>query len=570
MDSNGTGRKGGKSGAWILFFFCLAAGLRLFGNRYGLPWIEEPDLDSIVLARNLSRGTAGLGRLLEPTRYPHLFTLVLVPVFKLFPDASIVWVGRILSGLLGAGCVAFTFLCADRAGGRRAAILASFMTAFSFLQVQHAHLAKPHVPVAFFTTACLYYCMRLMEKPDLRGYLLAGVFGGLALATLNTGFIVLAALMTAVAAAPAGYGCFFLRRYLSRGTLLAAGLVALFFLLGYANRVAALVEILMGNAEWRALTAPHSPSASSSMGWMGLAKFVSTFFQYDPWIGILGAAALLAGIWKRPRWWRLCLPGWIMTLLFIAVFGHIRAFVPRFLILILPFLSVASAVLVDRMISRIKPKAAGWVFAGASLLIVAPGAAAVIKLEWLYTRDDTRLLAAQWIQENVDPSVPLAASPYQDFPLPLTRASIEDHRRVLKNLPRWEEDDLKTTARGDVDPMGGNRYSVLFTAPDWKTRKKEINARMDVKKKRASAIVDRLKEEGVKYGIAVFYGSVEFRSPYYNLFFQFGDVIHEVLPGPKGHFGGNLYSIPSPLLRIWSIERPGPLVMIVKLNRLFK
>ena len=93
--------------AWILVFFFLALSLRLFGNRYGLPWIEEPDPDTLMLARSLADGTLGWDALLEPSRYPFLLVYLLAPLLKLFPDTSVVWIGRTVSGFLGAGTVVF-------------------------------------------------------------------------------------------------------------------------------------------------------------------------------------------------------------------------------------------------------------------------------------------------------------------------------------------------------------------------------------------------------------------------------------------------------------------------------
>lgn len=525
----------------IVGLFALAAALRLFGNRYGLPWIYEPDPDSVVLAKSLSTGGVGVERLLKPTRYPHLMTYLLVPLMKLFPGANEMWIGRTLSGLLGAGCVVFTYLCGKQAAGRRAGVLAALMVCFSFLAVQHSHLAKPHVAVALFTTACLYYCMRIIEKPGLYNYILAGISGGLAVATLHSGFVAGACLLTAVALAPSRYGPFSVKRYLAKGPIIAVFIILLGIPLGHPNRIAGLIEIARGAQEWSYLMRPHVPSASESLGTGAMKRVPLTLLAYDPWVSILGTIALLSGLWKRPRWWKLCLPGLVMTLFFFLVFGHIKSFVPRFLILVLPPLSVAAAALVETAMSRLGPGIKRFAYPVAFVLFLLPGVAAVLKLDSLYVAEDTRVMASRWIEENVPVTTPLAATPYIDFPLSTSIESKADHQRVLMNLPRWEKDN-----------MDEDGYRIHFPFKDrWSANRKQRLA--------------YLQERGVGYGLSVFYRGWEYHDPGYNVFSKLGKTVFSALPGKEGVLGFDLYYIPNPLWLIWNVDRPGPLVVVVKL-----
>ncbi|MBU0756222.1 MAG: glycosyltransferase family 39 protein, partial [Planctomycetes bacterium] len=401
----------------VAILFVTAAGLRLYGNRYGLPWIWEPDADSVVLAKALCTGETGYDHLLKPSRYPHLIVYFLLPLLKIFPETSDIWLGRILSGLFGAGTVVMTYLCGRLAAGRRAGLLAGLLVCFSILSVQHSHMVKPHIAVGFFATACVYACMRILQRPSTGNYILAGLMGAGAVAVLHSGFVVGAGLLASVMLAPSPHGLFSWRRYLSRGPLAALGLICLAIPLGYPNRLMALYEILQGHQEWEYIMRPHVPHTSDSIGFSGYVRIPLVLLQYDPWVGIAGSIALMWGFFKPPHWWKLCIPGMCMTLFFFAVFGHVRSFMPRFCLLVLPTISVIGAVWMVVVLNRLMPSFSRWSFPLVALLLLLPGAPTVLRLDWLYTQEDTRIQAVRWIERNVPEDVPLAAVPFLDFPL---------------------------------------------------------------------------------------------------------------------------------------------------------
>jgi hypothetical protein len=554
MESEQNNSIRGKDWLSMGIFFLVAAALRLCGNGHGLPWIYEPDPDSVVLAKYVADDLNNLDLLLNPSRYPHLLVYFLAPVLKLFPDASEIWIGRTLSGLLGAGTVVFTFLCGMLAAGRRAGWLAALMVCFSFLAVQHSHLAKPHVGVAFFTTACLYGCMRIMVRPSTGNFVMAGLFALAAGATLHSGFVVLAALAAAVVLAPSDHGTFAWRRYFSRGPIWVLVLVVLAIPVGYPNRIVAFYEIMMGRADWHLLMAPHVPGASRSLGLSGFLNIIPAFTQYDPWVGILGAAALLIGLVKKQRWWKLCLPGFAMALLFFALFGHLSSFVPRFLILVLPPLSVGAAALLVAGMRQLKSLPSAPVFALLIVILLLPGGAACLKLDRLYLSEDTREETVQWIEQHIEPGTPLAAVPFLDFPLPMTRQSIKEHEQAIKNLPRWERETLWVMqSKGEDRLLDEGRHRVAFP----------FSSRWKLKHEARKAF---LEERGVRYGISVFYSAGQYMDPDYNVFSSLGTKVKLVAPGAEGFFGFNLYRIPNPFWNVWKMDKPGPLVEIVEIG----
>lgn len=537
-------------GAALFLILAAAAALRLAGNRHGLPWIEEPDIDTVRLAYKLAHGIAPWDRILRPTRYPHLLLYLYAVLFKSFPGVSYVWIARIVSGVLGTGTVFLLYRCAGLAAGRRAALFAGALGAVAFLPVQHAHLGKPHVPVTFFVTASLYFSMRAAADGRLRSFAAAALMGGMAVAVLPSGFLFLGGFVTALLLAPRAVEARSFRRRFGPPLLVLGCSLAVFITAGYPNRITALISILRGEAPWSLLAKPHGLRAMESLGWAGIGRTFRWFVEYAPWVSVLGFLAFAVGGLRRAAWWRAVLPGFAMVFLYLVVFGHARASGPRFFLPILPPLIVAAAAVVTSAVDRLRPRARGWALGAAFVILVGPGTYVSGKLAVLYGMEDTRSVAARWIETHVSPDTPLAAVPFLDFPLPMDRASMEDHAKVLKNLPRWEEDTLRAMRRGEIPGVGGGRYRVYFPFKGrWSLPLRERRA--------------YLARRGVRYGISVFYDPRQFQDPGFNVFPSLGKVVFRVRPGKEGWTGGELYRIEYPYLRIHWIERPGPLVEVV-------
>ena len=77
-----------------------------------------------------------------------------------------------------------------------------------------------------------------------------------------------------------------------------------------------------------------------------------------------------------------------------------------------------------------------------------------------------------------------------------------------------------------------------------------------------------LARVGAAYGIAVFYNLRQYRDPAFNVFTPLGTKVFRAVPAEGGAMWGDIYMIEWPYLRICFIDRPGPLVEVVRLDRL--
>ncbi|HWC29863.1 MAG TPA: DUF2298 domain-containing protein [Dehalococcoidia bacterium] len=92
-------------------------------------------------------------------------------------------VGRVLSALADVLTIALVFELGRVLYNRRAGLLAAALLSVTVLHIQYAHFFGSETFLALFTTAVLYFSVRILKYGSGWNYLFAGLFYGLALAT---------------------------------------------------------------------------------------------------------------------------------------------------------------------------------------------------------------------------------------------------------------------------------------------------------------------------------------------------------------------------------------------------
>jgi hypothetical protein len=428
----------------LLGLVTLGAALRLVGIGYLLP--EVMNRDGMVVLRQVEILRGG-----PPTPeedpwhwgfYPHVMARIAallpaetsqpagpVPLEEHLALASAPWIRlRVVSALLSLLAVPATYLLGRRFLDRAGSLFASALVATSLHDIALAVQEKPHATAASFITIALVAATALRRKPDVRGYLLAGVAAGLAIGSLQTG----AAVLFALAAA------FLLRRRDEPGS------APWTWSLATAAIVAASVRIFYPFFFHAAPGKVPSSESTTSVGGFAhmlaegfgsarITKILGALLGLDPLV--LAAAGVGALLWAieiaRSKERRLSSSRGDLPVLvafatpYLVVLLCFRETLVRFCLPLLPLLAIAAGYAFTKASARLPRPAA---IALAVVLLAIPVWPAV-HFARIRTRPSPLAEAARWVEANVPRDEAVVVVPHYDLPLLLSEDAIASNTR---------------------------------------------------------------------------------------------------------------------------------------------
>jgi len=204
---------------WLLIVILeVAFFLRAYGMSFGLPYIYEADAHMYIdrAVRFLQTGDwdpywfgnpASILMYLLAALYALYF--VIAKSFRFFDNiqsfASYLRANPTYPYLIARGLMVFfgtlstllTYKIGRRVFDKRVGLIAAFLFAVIPMHVSASKIVRTDVMVTFFILLSFFYCIRILEENSLRGYMMAGVFAGLAIATKY--FAALVTLMIVIA-----------------------------------------------------------------------------------------------------------------------------------------------------------------------------------------------------------------------------------------------------------------------------------------------------------------------------------------------------------------------------------
>ena len=403
---------GGQVRAVWLGVFLVALALRVYGLRYGLPAVYNPD-EVAIMSRTLAFGKWDFNphNFLYPSFYFYaLFaweglTAVLAVATRsvesfgafqreFFVDPTRVFVaGRLLTALLGAGTVVATGVLGSRVGGWLAGVLAALLLAVAPLHVLNSHYVKHDVPVTFLIVlAYLAYERLWNEKGSL---VAAAAITGMAFSTHY--YAIFLAIPLAWSAAR---GARDTSEAVRRIAIAAAVSAVVFFLLspfilgepGTALRdIRANREIVVD----RAVENAGYLAGALSYGALLLDNVGITVL-----LALLGVGVVMRRDPKRTLW-LLAFP--------LPFLAFIASTVPasRYLVPLVPFITLLAGIGVAEM----------WQNRRLTAQVLFVGAFALAGRETLRTdafirKTDTRTLALEYIREHIPAGATILTQPY--------------------------------------------------------------------------------------------------------------------------------------------------------------
>lgn len=402
----------------ILFFAFL---VRVWGIDFGLPQTgTRHDESTIVnIAMSFGRGDFNPHFFHYPTFLMYvLFTLYtayyfvgllvgrfadlgsFVAEFSLNPT-NFYLTARMVSVIAGVATVAVTYKVSRVLLGKKIALVSAFFLSLAYLAVRESHFGKVDTLGTLFIMSAFLFIVQIIKDKSVKNYMLAGLFGGLAMSTRYAGALVVFPMIVVQLA-----DAFSKRR----------GRVKIFF---NKNLRLFFVVLLLTFA------------ASTPFAVLDFKTFISEIAELNnlisqPWYGVEvggGWSYHLRVSLMHGLGWSLFLSSLTgLVLLFVKdmrkalvliafplvyyfFIGRAWTAVVRYSLPLVPFFCVTGAVFIVEASEKLKryvnPGLRRWVLVLITGLVIFPSAVSVLKFNKLMAVEDSRLLATEWINENL-------------------------------------------------------------------------------------------------------------------------------------------------------------------------
>ena len=190
----------------LLLAITLCGGLllRLYGIGFGLPHVYDPDepvsVDtavSMLVTHDLNPHWFGW----PGTTLVYMLSVLFAGIFLVgrwlgvfestvhlrelyFQDPTMLYLsGRVLLAVVGVASICVAYVIARRLFNRPTALIGAMLLALSPLHVFHSKLNRPDILLTFLILATFWSCLEILERQAWSGYVLAGLFAGLGIAT---------------------------------------------------------------------------------------------------------------------------------------------------------------------------------------------------------------------------------------------------------------------------------------------------------------------------------------------------------------------------------------------------
>lgn len=103
--------------------------------------------------------------------------------------------GRLTCVTFSMGTIYILYIIAKRLYNLRVALIAATLLSINFMYSFHSQFTRPDIPTLFFILVALLFCTKIQSSREMKNYIYAGLFSGLAIATKFTSGIVLFVVM---------------------------------------------------------------------------------------------------------------------------------------------------------------------------------------------------------------------------------------------------------------------------------------------------------------------------------------------------------------------------------------
>jgi hypothetical protein len=460
---------------WLAAILVLAAAVRLYGIKYGLPSVFNPD-ETPILNRALAfaKGDPNPHNFVYPTLYFYalfaweaLFFVAgrLAGVFEsvadfqrqFFIDPSAHFLaGRVFSVVCGTATVAALFVLGRRLYGTFTGLAAAAFMAIAPVAARDAHYVKLDIPTTFMLVLAHVSLARIVVDPRAaarpKTWFIAGLLSGLAVSTQY--YVVFVGLTIACVALADISRSGSWRRSAVLFLWCTAGCVVGFFagtpfiLVDFSKAVSDIAHVREVDVD-RALA-----------GGAGLFTATGAYLRilFRDAVGWPVALAAAAGaVWAVVSDWR---RGLLVVSFSAAFFAFIANTVPmsRYVNAMLPYVALAAAFFVVRVASM----AGRWAGPVAALLVILtmiPGLALTLRTDAFIRHADTRALALDFVHAQIPSGRSVLVQPHS-VPVRQSREGLIEALRA--QLGSEQQAPPKARLTLELNPYPQPSYRVVY------------------------------------------------------------------------------------------------------------
>lgn len=405
---------------WLFLILAFAWLVRLWGIQFGLPYQYHPDeVKYVILALKVGVVGPNVGYFDNPTGFVYLlffeyglFYLIgrLFSFFHSARDLAILYyqnpsvyllLGRTTVALLSVGTVYLTYLVSKKSFNRTVGLVAALFLACSFGHIRDSHFAVPDIPMVFFVIFAFYFIIHFWQTKQNKAVFLGAFFTGIAIGFKYTaGFIAVPLLSAYFFQASSPYRKYFLNFIL----ILLLIFVGFFIVCPYA-----IIDFPKFHASLQFLR------SLDKIGYFGIDPNINGFTSYLYMLNWqLGSLILLSGIvgifYSLYRQKKLGIILFSFPIVYYLSMGRSKLIFDRFMLPVLPFFALASAVLIIEFSRRVKYH--NLLVPIVAIFFVLQPVVNVTYYDDLLTKKDTRTLAKEWVEQNIPTGSKIATEGY--------------------------------------------------------------------------------------------------------------------------------------------------------------
>jgi len=410
-----------KTNLALLVILIVGALIRVWGINFGLPCTEcRPDETTIIqIVLGFFTGDLNPHFFNYPTLYMYIIFVFYIIYYLagllIGQFASISYffatysvspsifylISRCLTAFLGTATIFITYSVSRHLFNKRTALIASLFLSLTYLHVRDSHFGVTDVPTAFFLMCAMLFIIKSYETKDLKNYVLAGIFTGLAVSTKYTAILLVLPMFLVHLLNVLEEKNKKIALFLDKRITIFAGFCVVLFLLTTPFALFDLSKFITDiSYEMNHFNRGHVMLLGK--GWWYHLKF-SLFFGlgwslfFSSLIGIFVLVKL-----NIKKFLILC----SFPLAYYVLIGKGNTVFVRYAIPLIPFLCITASFIIAHISKRIlkflKPNLNTGATTLIAILITLPSIFNVISFNKLLTKEDNRLTARKWVEKNIE------------------------------------------------------------------------------------------------------------------------------------------------------------------------